>query len=49
MQLIFRGLLLRQEHFVNKTLGPFMRKCGQGVYRLGAKIQGDYFKEDTCP
>lgn len=47
MQFIFRGLLLRQEHFVVNTFGPFLRKFGQNVYRLGGKLQGDYFKEDT--
>jgi hypothetical protein len=47
MIFIWRGLLLQWENFQVKKLGPTFRSIGQKLYRTGATIQGDYFKEDT--
>ncbi len=46
MNFLWRGLLLHWENYEVKRLGPSIRKLGQRVYKLGASIQGDYFKED---
>ena len=48
MIFLWRGLLLQYENYQVKTLGPSLRKFGQKMYKFGAKIQGDMFKEDRC-
>ncbi len=47
MIFLWRGLLLHYENYQTKRLGPILRKAGQKLYKFGAKIQGDRFKEDT--
>jgi hypothetical protein len=46
MNFVWRGLLLRWENYEVKKLGPKLRYYGQKIYKLGAKIQGDFFQED---
>ncbi len=46
MIFLWRGLLLHYENFQVRKLGPSLRSLGQIVYKFGAKVQGDMFKED---
>lgn len=46
MIFLWRGLLLQWENYETKKLGPALRSMGQKLYKLGATMQGDYFKED---
>lgn len=41
-----RNLIVKWENLQMKVLGPKLRQYAQSLYKLGARVQGDYFQED---
>lgn len=46
--LFSRALFLQCEKLQRGMIGPWFRHLGQSLYKLGARIQGNFFHEDTC-
>lgn len=41
-----RGLLLKWENFQVTKLGPSLRSIGQRLIKMGATIQGEYYRDE---